>query len=74
VVLVTGFIAIGVLFLMAGLAALVVALRGDRNRPRTVAMLIGGMMATALGLLLAGFAIAYRAAPPLDLNTAEPAR
>lgn len=70
----TGFIAVGAIFLAVGVAALVVALRGDRNRPRNVAMLIGGMMATAFGLLLGGFAIAYRAAPPLDLNMAEPAR
>ena len=70
----TGFIAVGALFLLAGLATLAVALRGDRTRPRSVAMLIAGMMATAFGILLAGFAIAYRAAPPLDLNAAEPAR
>ena len=70
----TLFIAIGALFLVVGLCLLVVALRGDRTRPRTVAMLIGGMMATAFGLLLGGFAIAYQTAPPLDLNGAEPAR
>jgi hypothetical protein len=31
-------------------------------------MLIGGMMAAAFGIVLAGFAIAYNAAAPLDLN------
>jgi hypothetical protein len=37
-------------------------------------MLIGGMMMTAFGLVLAGFAIAYLRAPQLDLNaTSEPA-
>jgi hypothetical protein len=37
-------------------------------------MLIGGMMMTAFGLVLAGFAIAYQRAAPLDLNaTSEPA-
>jgi hypothetical protein len=32
-------------------------------------MLIGGMMLTAFGLVLAGFAIAYENTPPLDLNS-----
>jgi hypothetical protein len=32
-------------------------------------MLIGGMMLTAFGIVIAGFAIAYNAAAPLDLNT-----
>jgi len=31
-------------------------------------MLIGGMMATAFGIVIAGFAIAYQRAAPLDLN------
>ena len=30
--------------------------------------LIGGMMMTAFGLVIAGFAIAYENTPPLDLN------
>jgi len=64
----TGFTIVGALFALLGLGTLVVALRGDRTRPRNVAMLIGGMMAAAFGLLLAGFAIAYQSAPPLDLN------
>jgi len=64
----TGFTIVGALFALLGLGTLIVALRGDRSRPRNVAMLIGGMMATAFGLLLAGFAIAYQSAPPLDLN------
>jgi hypothetical protein len=34
-------------------------------------MLIGGMMLTAFGLILAGFAIAYERAAPLALNAAE---
>lgn len=63
------FVVIGAVFAIAGLVMLVIALRGDRTKPRTVAMLIGGMMAAAFGLLMAGFAIGFQAAPPLDLNT-----
>jgi hypothetical protein len=33
-------------------------------------MLIGGMMMTAFGLVIGGFAIAYQRAAPLDLNAA----
>ena len=44
-------------------AMLVMALRnrGDSEDPRATAMLIAGMMVTAFGLLLAGFAIAFAA-------------
>jgi hypothetical protein len=67
---VTGFVIVGALFLIGGLAALVVGVRHQRDeRPRYAAMLIGGMMATAFGLILGGFALAYDAAAPLDLNT-----
>ena len=62
------FLIVGAIFALAGIAALGIALRGDRERPRTVALLIGGMMATAFGLLLGGFAIAYNSARPIDLS------
>ncbi len=61
-----GFLIVGAIFALAGIAALAIALRGDRQHPRTVALLIGGMMATVFGLLLGGFAIASSAARPLD--------
>lgn len=64
----TGFIVLGALMLVLGLAVLVAGLRTAEGRPRRAAMLIGGMMATALGLLLGGFAIAYNTSAPLDLN------
>ena len=61
------FVAIGAIALIGGLATLFTALRSHRaNHPKDVAMLIGGMMVTAFGLLLAGFAIAYTVAEPLD--------
>jgi uncharacterized membrane protein HdeD (DUF308 family) len=71
----TFFIILGAIALLAGLFLLVTAIRHQREqRPRYAAMLIGGMMMTAFGLIIAGFAIAYQRAAPLDLNSAEPAR
>lgn len=66
----TAFIVIGALAVIAGLAILVTGIRHHSERqPKHVAMLIGGMMMTAFGIVIAGFAIAYQAAAPLDLNT-----
>ena len=63
------FIPIGALFAIGGIAAVVVAARHQHERrPRYAAMLIGGMMATAFGIVIAGFAIAYQRTAPLDLN------
>jgi Na+/H+ antiporter NhaC len=54
------FVAIGAVSLLLGLTVLVTAIRGAPGTdPKSTAMLIGGMMATAFGLLMAGFAIAY---------------
>ena len=66
----TGFVVIGAIALVAGLALLVTGIRKHKaQHPKHVAMLIGGMMLTAFGIVIAGFAIAYNAAAPLDLNT-----
>jgi hypothetical protein len=66
-----GFIAVGFLAALAGLAVLVTAIRNQGKRePKYAAMLIGGMMLTAFGIIIAGFAIAYRLSGPLDLNAA----
>ena len=68
------FVAIGAVSLLLGLAVLVAAIRGEPGTdPKSTAMLIAGMMVTAFGLLMAGFAIAYSTSEPLDLN-AEVAR
>jgi len=68
---VSGFVLVGAIALLAGLALLATAIRKHKaQHPKHVAMLIGGMMMTAFGLILAGFAIAYQAAAPLDLNSA----
>ena len=62
-------ILLGGLALIAGLVLLVTGIRKhEAQQPRHVAMLIGGMMLTAFGLVIAGFAIAYQSAAPLDLN------
>ncbi len=44
------------------------AIRGGIHAPRATAMLIGGMMLAAFGIVIAGFALAYQNAEPLDLN------
>lgn len=63
------FVPLGAVFAIAGVAMLAVAIRHQGERqPRYAAMLIGGMMATAFGMVIAGFAIAYETAGPLDLN------
>lgn len=65
----SAFVIIGALIAIIGLAVLVTAIRHQgEQRPRYAAMLIGGMMATAFGIIIAGFAIAYQRAGPLDLN------
>lgn len=65
----TLFIIVGALFFIVGLVLLVTAIRHQsEQQPRYAAMLIGGMMMTAFGLVLAGFAIAYQRAAPLDFN------
>ena len=66
------FVRLGVLILVAGLALLVTGIRRHREQhPKHVAMLIGGMMMTAFGLVIAGFAIAYQRTAPLDLNASS---
>lgn len=63
------FLVLGSVSLLLGLGMLAVALRNHRrDHPKGVAMLIAGMMVTAFGLLMAGFAIAYATGEPLDLN------
>jgi Ca2+/H+ antiporter len=67
------FIPLGGLVLVIGFALLVTGIRKHKaQHPKHAAMLIGGMMLTAFGLVLAGFAIAYQNAAPLALNLAQP--
>ena len=68
------YVAIGAVAVVGGLAMLVSAIRGrPGENPRSTAMLIAGMMITAFGLLMAGFAIGFATSEPLDLNNAETA-
>ena len=66
----SGFIPLGAVALIGGLTLLITGIRKHKaQHPKHVAMLIGGMMLTAFGLVIAGFAIAYENAAPLDLDT-----
>jgi hypothetical protein len=57
------YVGIGAVAFLAGVAMLVRAIRGRPGEdPKSTAMLIAGMMITAFGLLMAGFAIAYASA------------
>jgi hypothetical protein len=69
----TGFVILDVIAAIIGLGLLVTAIRHQKEqRPRYAAMLIGGMMLTAFGLVIGGFAIAYQKSAPLDLNRGLP--
>ncbi len=59
-----GFVIVGAIVALIGLGVLVTAIRnrGDGTDPKANALLIGGTMAAAFGIVLAGFAIAYAAA------------
>lgn len=62
------FVAVGAVSLLAGLATMAVAFRQGREQPKGVALLIAGMMATAFGLLMAGFAIAFATSEPVEVS------
>jgi len=66
------YLVVGAIALVAGLAMLGSALRkrGDAGNARATAMLIGGMMAAAFGLLMCAFWIAFATGGPANL-TAE---
>jgi hypothetical protein len=67
------FVPSGTIAAIAGIAIVVRAIRGrgDGDDPRNNAMMIGGTMLTAFGVVIAGFAIAYNSTAPLDLNAAD---
>ena len=52
------FLIIGPTAMVAGIATMIAAIRGGvGENPKSTAMLIGGMMATAFGMLLTAFAV-----------------
>ena len=63
---------LGAIATLVGLGILVSAIRnrGDGEDPRNNAMLIAGMMITAFGMLIAGFAIGYATSDPLNADAA----
>jgi drug/metabolite transporter (DMT)-like permease len=67
------FLVLGSLVALAGIGAVVFAIRNRRGGgdPKTNAMLIGGTMAAAFGIVIAGFSVAWQSAAPLDLNSTE---
>ena len=68
----TAFEIVGVLAMFAGLSMLVTAIRHHGERlPKHVALLIGGMMLTAFGLVITGFAIVFQNTAPIALNAAQ---
>ncbi|MFL6735322.1 MAG: hypothetical protein ACJ8EY_11600 [Sphingomicrobium sp.] len=71
----TLFVVVGAIAVLVGLTMLVKGVRsGVEARPRNMALLIAGMMMTAFGLVLGGFAIGYATTGPLDLNAAAVAQ
>jgi uncharacterized membrane protein len=69
----TGFVIAGIAAVFAGLILVVTAIRHHAERlPEHTAMLIGGMMLTGFGIVIAGFAIVYQRSAPLALNAATP--
>ena len=62
-----GFVILGVIAALAGLGLLVAGIRaGAGDNPKATVKLMGGMMLAAFGLLIAGFAIGYARAEPLE--------
>jgi hypothetical protein len=69
----SAFIIFGVIAAFIGMAVVVTAIRHHGERlPKHTAMLIGGMMMTAFGIVMAGFALVYQNTAPLALNAAVP--
>jgi hypothetical protein len=65
----TIFVILGAIAALAGASFVVTGIRrGPDAAPRNMVMLIGGMMLTAFGIVIAGFAIVYSNTAPLDLN------
>ena len=64
-----GFTILGIVAALVGVMLVVTGIRrGPDVAPRNMVMLIGGMMMTAFGIVIAGFAIVYSNTAPLDLN------
>ena len=61
------FVILGAIAAVVGVSLLVGGIRGHASeKPAATVKLIGGMMLAAFGILLAGFAIGYDTAAPLE--------
>ena len=62
------FLIRGACAVLIGIAILVAGIRGrPGENPKATVKLIGGMMLAAFGILIAGFAIGYSNAEPLEI-------
>jgi uncharacterized membrane protein len=62
----------GALAAVAGIVLLVAGIRGGAgNNPKATVKLMGGMMLTAFGILIAGFTIGFASADPLPPASPE---
>lgn len=67
--MIAAFVIIGVIAAIVGASLVVSAIRrGPDAAPQNQVMLIGGMMLSAFGVALAGFAIVYSNTAPLNVN------
>lgn len=65
----TVFLIVGPILAIVGIILLLVGIRGGPDaRPRNMAMLIGGTMLAAFGIILTGFVLVYTHTAPLDMN------
>jgi hypothetical protein len=61
------FVVLGALAAILGIGLLIAGVRGHAGgSPRATVKLIAGMMLAAFGMLIAGFAIGYDRAAPLE--------
>ena len=62
----------GIIAAVAGIVLLVAGIRGGAGKtPKATVKLMGGMMLTAFGILIAGFTIGFASADPLPPASAE---
>ena len=69
--MIVAFVIYAAIAIFVGMTLVVTAIRHHGEQlPKYTVMLIGGMMMTAFGIVIAGFEIVYQTTAPLDLNSA----
>jgi hypothetical protein len=62
-------VVLGAIAAIAGASLVLTGIRrGPDQAPRNMVMLIGGMMMTAFGILIAGFTLVYQNTAPFGVN------